>query len=149
MLRHYCAILRQLVVRTLLSYTSMSVQSLVIQFKISHVPYLRNWARYYLWAPWKWDKLSKYVGADKNLSIKCALVGSLYNTKVPRQSLQYVIIEIIAFHLYHFHSCLQIQKKGRLCYWQPTIDFCLVRELLTVMGNYDCHWKHIKYMHRE
>ena len=37
MFRHYFVILRELVVITLLSYTSVSVQSLVIHFKISHV----------------------------------------------------------------------------------------------------------------
>jgi hypothetical protein len=37
MFRHYRVILRQLAVSTLLSYTSMSKQSLVIQFKISHM----------------------------------------------------------------------------------------------------------------
>jgi len=37
MFRHYCVILRELVVNTVLSYTSMSMQSLVIQFKISHI----------------------------------------------------------------------------------------------------------------
>ena len=39
MFRHYRVILRELVDSTLLSYTSMSMQSLVIQFKISHVLY--------------------------------------------------------------------------------------------------------------
>jgi len=47
--RHYCVILRELaastvllrelVDSTVLSYTSMSMKSLVIQFKISHVLY--------------------------------------------------------------------------------------------------------------
>jgi hypothetical protein len=37
MFRHYCVILRELVVSTLLSYTSMSMQSL--QFKISLIFY--------------------------------------------------------------------------------------------------------------
>ena len=37
MFRHYCVILSELKVSTLLSYTSMSMQWLVIQFKISHV----------------------------------------------------------------------------------------------------------------
>jgi hypothetical protein len=39
MFQHYCVILRELVVSTLPSYTSMSMQLLVIQFKISHVFY--------------------------------------------------------------------------------------------------------------
>ena len=39
MFRHYCVILRELVVSTLLSYTTMSMQSLVIQFKFSHMFY--------------------------------------------------------------------------------------------------------------
>jgi len=39
MFRHYCVILRELVNSTLLIYTSMSVQSLVIQFEISHMVY--------------------------------------------------------------------------------------------------------------
>jgi hypothetical protein len=39
MFRHYCVILRQLAVSTLSSYTSMSMQLLVIQYKISHMFY--------------------------------------------------------------------------------------------------------------
>jgi len=39
MFRHCSVILRELVVSTLLSYTSISMQSLVIQPKISHVFY--------------------------------------------------------------------------------------------------------------
>jgi len=42
MFRHYCVILRELIVSTFLSYTSMSVQWLVIQFKISHVLFCWN-----------------------------------------------------------------------------------------------------------
>jgi hypothetical protein len=34
MFRHYCVIFRELAVSTLLSYISMSMQSLVIEFKI-------------------------------------------------------------------------------------------------------------------
>jgi hypothetical protein len=37
MFRHYCVILRELIDSTLLSYTSISVQLLVIQFKILHI----------------------------------------------------------------------------------------------------------------
>jgi len=37
MFRHYCVFLRELVVSTLLCYINMSMQSLLIQFKISHV----------------------------------------------------------------------------------------------------------------
>jgi hypothetical protein len=37
MFRHYCVILRELIVSTLLTYINMSMQSLVIQFKISHI----------------------------------------------------------------------------------------------------------------
>jgi len=37
MFRHYCTIFRELVVSTLLSYISMPMHSLVIQFKISHI----------------------------------------------------------------------------------------------------------------
>jgi hypothetical protein len=37
--QHYCVILRELVDSTVLSYKSMSMQSLVIQFKILHVLY--------------------------------------------------------------------------------------------------------------
>ena len=81
--------------------------------------------------------MSKHVGTHNNLSINCAFVGSFYKTKVPRQFLQHVIIEINVFPLYHLHSCLQIQMKGRLRYWQLTIDFCLVSEVLIVIGNYD------------
>jgi len=40
MFRHYCVILRELVVSTLLSYISMSRHSLVIQLKISHTFYV-------------------------------------------------------------------------------------------------------------
>jgi len=39
MFRHYCVILRELAVSTLLSYTSMSMQLLVIQYKISRMFY--------------------------------------------------------------------------------------------------------------
>jgi len=39
MFRHSDAILRELVVSTLLSYTSVLMQQLVIQFKISHMFY--------------------------------------------------------------------------------------------------------------
>jgi hypothetical protein len=36
MFRHYCVILREFGVSTLQSHTKMSLQSLVIRFKISH-----------------------------------------------------------------------------------------------------------------
>jgi len=39
MFQHYRVILREIVVSTLLSYPSMSVQLLVIQFKFSHMFY--------------------------------------------------------------------------------------------------------------
>ena len=39
MFRHYCVIIRELAVSTLLSYISMSMQSVVIQFKTSHIFY--------------------------------------------------------------------------------------------------------------
>ena len=39
MFRHYCVILRELVVTTLLSYTSMLVQLLVMQFKTPYMFY--------------------------------------------------------------------------------------------------------------
>jgi len=39
MFRHYCVILRELVVTTLLIYTSISVQLLVMQFNITHTFY--------------------------------------------------------------------------------------------------------------
>ena len=39
MFRHYCVTLRELAVSTLLSHTSMSMQLLVIQYKISRMLY--------------------------------------------------------------------------------------------------------------
>jgi hypothetical protein len=40
MFQHKCVILRELAVSTLLSYTSMSTHSLLIQFKMSHMSFV-------------------------------------------------------------------------------------------------------------
>jgi len=59
MFRHYSVILRELIVSTLPSYTSMSVQLLVIQYKISHMFYAVEISMF------KILKLSYYTGCPR------------------------------------------------------------------------------------
>jgi hypothetical protein len=65
MFRNYCVILRELVVCTLLSYTSMSVQLLVIQFKVSHMfPAVEiSVFCYFRWV-WSWSILTSVAWFD-------------------------------------------------------------------------------------